>query len=87
MKGAHGGNRVSNRVSIRCQPLGKCHDLWRNARATACAAVLQVIYATYTVDLRKSTQLSSRDSHITFPTYITVNIVRGSILFIFMNSW
>ena len=47
-----------------------------------------VVYMAYiTVDFRRSMCLSSRDSHVTFPTVVTVSIVRGSILFIIMNSW
>ena len=46
-----------------------------------------VVYAAYTVHIRRSTRLSSRVSHVTFPTVVTVSIVRGSILFVLMNSW
>ena len=49
------------------------------------AAILLVVYAAYTVDFRRSTCLLSRDSHVTFPTVLTVSIVCGSILFVLMN--
>ena len=50
------------------------------------AAVQPVVYMAYTVDFR-STCLLSRVSHVTFPTVVTVSIVRSSILFVLMNSW
>ena len=53
---------------------------------SAHAAALPVVYAVYTVDFRWSTRLISRVSHVTFPTVFTVSIVRGSILFVLMNS-
>ena len=54
----------------------------RKTAAARAAAVLPVVYAAYTVHFRRSTGLSSRVSHVTFPTVVTVSIVRGSILFV-----
>ena len=54
----------------------------RKTAAARAAAVLPVVYAAYTVHFRRSTRLSSRVSHVTFPTVVTVSIVRGSILFV-----
>ena len=54
----------------------------RKTAAVRAAAVLPVVYAAYTVHFRRSTRLSSRVSHVTFPTVVTVSIVRGSILFV-----
>ena len=54
----------------------------RKTAAARAAAVLPVVYAAYTVHFRRYTRLSSRVSHVTFPTVVTVSIVRGSILFV-----
>ena len=37
---------------------------------TAAAAVLPLVYAAYTMHFRRSTRLSSRVSHVTFPTVV-----------------
>ena len=37
---------------------------------TAAAAVLPLVYAAYTIHFRRSTRLSSRVSHVTFPTVV-----------------
>ena len=58
----------------------------RKRAAARAAAVLPVVYAAYTVHFQRSTRLSSRVSHVTFPTVVTVSIVRGSILFVLVNS-
>ena len=59
-----------------------CSTHVRKTAAARAAAVLPVVYAAYTVHFRRSTRLSSRVSHVTFPTVVTVSIVRGSILFV-----
>ena len=50
-----------------------------------CVAILLVVYSAYTIELWRSACLLSRDSHVTFPTVVTVSIVRGSIFFVLMN--
>ena len=78
----YGANRWESNVTsgVLHVRLSRAHV--RKTAAARAAAVLPVVYAAYTVHFRRYTHLSSRVSHVTFPTVVTVSIVRGSILFV-----
>ena len=78
----YGANRWESNVTFGVLHVRLTRAHVRKTAAARAAAVLPVVYTAYTVHFRRSTRLSSRVSHVTFPTVVTVSIVRCSILFV-----